>query len=474
MKGAAASGHPLTTGAACEILEKGGNAFDAAVAAGFAASVAEPNLTSLGGGGFLLAYRAGPDTGTLYDFFVNAPGKGAPESGTKEFVPIELKFRHTVQVFHAGMASLAVPGMLRGLVHCFRELCTLDIEDIVAPALRYLEEGVEVTELQRYIIEILRPILTMTDYGKEIFGREDTRLFNPLLREFLGKKSPDAWLDALYGSGAGEFERQAAKAGGLVTARDLGDYEVIERAPLGCAYRGHEILTNPPPSFGGTLLCKALSMLGERAGGDRLEKMGEGQSRVLLGGVMKSINELRNAAAGTTHISVVDEEGNAASMTTSNGSNSGCFFGETGIMLNNMMGEDDLHPGGFHSMTPGERVRSMMSPTIIRRGGRIFAVLGSGGSKRIKTAMLQVIHNLIDRGMGPMDAVEAPRMHLDDEDMLQVEPGFSLGVLRSLHREFDLNVWDGKDLYFGGAHVVTGDLKGWGDSRRGGAFMRVE
>jgi gamma-glutamyltranspeptidase/glutathione hydrolase len=142
-------------------------------------------------------------------------------------------------------------------------------------------------------------------------------------------------------------------------------------------------------------------------------------------------------------------------------------------MLNNMMGEDDLFPGGFHSMQPGVRVGSMMSPTLIRRDGLTHAVLGSGGSKRIRTALLQVIHNLFDMGMPVGEAVEAPRIHLDDEGVLQVEPGFSKQELQAMEGKWPLNIWSQKDLYFGGVHTVMGTLDGHGDSRRGGSYLRA-
>ncbi len=472
MKGAAASGHPLTTGAACEMFRRGGNAFDAAVAAGFASVVAEPVLSSLGGGGFLMAHVADRGEDVVYDFFVDAPGRGASFSETPVLEPVEIRFKSTVQVFHIGTASVAAPGMLKGLLRFHRELASMDIRDIIRPALRYLEQGVELDGLQSYLIKILLPILTVTGYGKEIFGGKESggRLYNPLFGEFLGLRSPDAWIDAFYGSGAHRLEEQLRPGGGRVTARDLREYEVRKRRPLSCAYRGFEMLFNPPPSFGGALLETAFSLLKN----EEIERMDEAEACLLLAETMARMNRERQGAAGTTHVSVVDGAGNAVSMTSSNGSNSGHFLGDTGVMLNNMMGEDDLFPHGFFTTVPGARVGSMMSPTIIKKDGEIHSVLGSGGSKRIKTAMLQVIHNLLDRGMDAARAVEAPRMHLDDEGVLQLEPGFGEDALRAVRGKYPLNPWREKEVYFGGVHAVTGDLKGWGDTRRGGYFMRVD
>jgi gamma-glutamyltranspeptidase/glutathione hydrolase len=283
-------------------------------------------------------------------------------------------------------------------------------------------------------------------------------------------RSPDKWTDAFYGKGARALSKKMLDSKGVVTETDMRNYKVIEREPLSFSYNGHTIYSNPGPSVGGGLLKAALNKL-EREG----IGLKDGPQRVLtLARTMDYLNRMKNGTGGTTQISVIDSEGNAASMTSSNGSNSGCFLGDTGVMLNNMMGEDDLHPGGFHSEEPGQRVGSMMSPSIIISDDKVRAVLGSGGSKRIKTAMLQAIHNLLDRRMDMRQAVEAPRVHLDDEGILQVEPGFDKATLDALSEEFKINVWDHKDLYFGGVHAVTGSLAGWGDSRRDGAFKTVK
>jgi gamma-glutamyltranspeptidase/glutathione hydrolase len=462
-----ASGHPLTTEAACEILMSGGNAFDAILAAAFASFVTEPSLTSLGGGGFLLVHHAETADDVLYDFFVNAPGKGSQSRETPALEPVAVQFKSTVQVFHTGTGSIAVPGILKGLILCYEELGSMDMEDIVEPALRYLAEGVEVNELQQYLFHLLLPILTSTPYGKEIFEGKDRggRFYNPLFREFLSLRSPQKWLDMFYGEGAHAFSEEVRRGGGLLTARDLREYAVQKRTPCATRYLGYEILTNPPPSFGGGLLLRAIDFMAE----GRVPVPDE----VLLAESMEVMNRARQGVGGTTHVSVVDGKGNAAGLSSSNGSNCGCFLGNTGIMLNNMMGEDDLFPGGFFTVAPGERVGSMMSPTLIKHEGRPYAVLGSGGSKRIKTAMLQVIHNLLKRGVSVREAVESPRMHLDDEGILQAEPGFREDSLAPLSTKYRVNLWNSKDLYFGGVHAVLGSLEGWGDSRRGGCFQAL-
>jgi len=176
---------------------------------------------------------------------------------------------------------------------------------------------------------------------------------------------------------------------------------------------------------------------------------------------------------GTTHVSVADDEGNVASMTTSNGECSGDVVPGTGVMLNNMLGEDDLHPEGFHAGLPGTRVASMMAPTaVLDDRGRVVLVLGSGGSKRIRSAIVQVLvaHLVHDRGLA--GAVRAPRIHWDT-DHLEVEPGLTAEVLAALADVAPVNVWPAPSLNFGGVHAVVPGSEGVGDARRGGAVRVV-
>jgi gamma-glutamyltranspeptidase / glutathione hydrolase len=164
--------------------------------------------------------------------------------------------------------------------------------------------------------------------------------------------------------------------------------------------------------------------------------------------------------------------GNCASMTCSNGEGSGYFAPDSGVMLNNMMGEDDLHPDGFHSAEPGERVFSMMSPSLLLKDGHVQLVIGSGGSKRIRTAVSQVLKQVVDFNRPLQQAVDAPRLYLD-EDCLQVEPGFSESALSAVKDRLPVNIWPEKDVYFGGVHAVLPGVEGAGDPRRGGAVVIV-
>jgi gamma-glutamyltranspeptidase/glutathione hydrolase len=142
-------------------------------------------------------------------------------------------------------------------------------------------------------------------------------------------------------------------------------------------------------------------------------------------------------------------------------------------MLNNMMGEDDLHPEGFFAAPPAERVASMMSPSVLLSGDRVRLVLGSGGSKRIRTALLQVISNVVDFDLGVRETVERPRLHWD-ESQVQVEPGFPRAVIEALRGRWSVNEWSELNVYFGGVHAVAPEGAGAGDPRRGGNAEVVE
>ncbi len=499
-KGGAASGHSLVTAVARDILQAGGNAFDAAVAAGFAAAVAEPALTSLGGGGFLLA-RTGQGRAILFDFFVDTPGRGLRASELEpHFLPVTVRFPGSEQAFNVGMGSVAVPGALKGYLHVHRRLGRLPLREVLAPAIRLAREGVAVNAKQGYFLDLLTPIMTLTAAGRALFEpagrypREGDVLRNPELAAFLETLPRDGERAFYEGELAERIARAMREGAGLLTAADLAAYRVIEREPLPVDYRGYRLLTNPPPAFGGSLIAMTLRLLEAREVADLgfgspahlallIAAMREVDRRRAEGylsptdmgkpGMLDSLERVRAASGGTTHISVCDAEGNAASMTTSNGEGSGCFAADTGIMLNNMMGEDDLHPEGFHVSPPGMRVASMMAPSLLLAGDRVRLVLGSGGSKRIRSALVQVIGNVVDFGFDPRAAVEAPRLHWDGE-RVQAEPGFDRETLAKLAERWPLNRWAVRDVYFGGVHAVAPDGEGAGDPRRGGCAMVVD
>ena len=473
--GVVAAGHPSVVDAAAETLRSGGNAFDAVLAAGFAAAVVEPMFTSLGGGGFLLAHTAdGRDQ--IFDFFVDMPGRGLPEpKRAVHFEPVAVHFPSSDQIFNIGLGSVATPGNLRGFLHAHERLGTLPLREVIGPAETMARDGVVLNAHQAYVIDLLLPINTHSEMGRSLFAPEGRalrvgeRLCNRSLAAFLEELPRDGGRDLYEGALAQRIERDMREGDGLLTRDDLRSYRVAERAPLELRYRGRRLLTNPAPSLGGELIARTLGGL-ERDGLEE-ERWGSAAHLCALASRMEQTERARTAG-GTTHISVCDAHGNAASMSLSNGEGSGYFAPDTGIMLNNMLGEDDLHPTGFHTGPPGERVASMMSPTLVFEADEVRMILGSGGSKRIRTALVQVISNVLDFGRPLGDAIDAPRIHWDGA-ALQIEPGLPVEGLEALRACLPVNEWSEKNLYFGGVHGVAVGQGGWGDPRRGGAARSV-
>ena len=501
----AATGHQLVSAAAAEILWADGNAFDAAVAAGFAGAVAEQTLTSLGGGGFLLARTAGgsgPAREIFFDFFVDTPGLGRVGGDEPHFFPVSVDFGGSRQEFNIGLGSVAVPGILKGLLHVHARLGRMPLADVLQPAIE-LARGHELNEFQAGFLHLLHPIMTMTEYGRSLYepgGRymqpHDT-LANPDMVRFLQELPGDLGESFYQGDIARHIDQDMREGGGLLTYRDLAGYRVVERKPLKTKYRGRTLLTAPPPSMGGSLIALSLALLEKMDGSvdwgsgehllrttalmrevETLRQQGvctpQALASWLMGdALMESVEHIRLFSRGTTHISISDREGNVASMTCSNGEGSGYFAPGTGIMLNNMMGEDDLHPDGFHSSPAGQRVGSMMSPSLVLAGDEVELVIGSGGSKRIRTAITQVLNQIIDYKRPHKIAVESPRLHWDGR-CLQVEPGFSAEAIGAVRGKVEVNVWQEQSMYFGGVHIVVPGHLGVGDPRRGGSVTVVE
>ncbi len=498
MQSVVASGHTAVTQTACETLKRGGNAFDAVVAAGFASVIAEPPLTSLGGGGFLMA-KPNTRAAVLYDFFVDTPGRGLQNQKSEpHFLPVTVHFPGSAQDFNIGHGSVAVPGILRGLLTTHKELGRLPLREILAPTIQLAREGIPINRTQAFVLSILQPIMTLTQDGKNLFApggeflQESDRFVNLDLASFL-ETLPKAGDKEFYeGEIAQAIVEDMQEHGGLLTLKDLSSYQVIKRKPLMGKYRDYKLLTNPPPAFGGPLLVHTLHLLQQSSGKlpefgsfshlsglitlmqevERHRDEGLVEQTFSEGNFSQSVGKIKKAFGGTTHISILDSEGNAAALSCSNGEGSGYIVPGTGIMLNNMMGEDDLHPDGFHADPPGLRVASMMAPTILLKENQVSLVLGSGGSKRIALAIFQVLSNIIDFKMSVTNAIEAPRLHWDGT-CSQIEPGFEQKALAGLKNKWPVNLWQVKNVYFGGVHAVSNKGKGAGDSRRGGVAAIV-
>jgi gamma-glutamyltranspeptidase/glutathione hydrolase len=512
--GVVAAGHEQTARTAQIILQEGGNAFDAIVAAHFSACVVEPVLASLGGGGYLLAHSE-KRKNVVYDFFVQTPQqKKHPDN--IDFYPISADFGTAQQEFHIGWGSVATPGTVKGLFAIHKDLCTMPMRELLHPAIALAKEGVVVNGFQAYIFEIVHAILTATPASRKIFCSQNSeRLITE--GELHQQTQLADCLDALSFEGESLFYQgeiaqlimQASEhSGGHLGLNDLSSYQVNKSAPLELNYRDTTILTNPPPSSGGILIAFALKLLEEI--NFKHVDFGSVQHLDVLAHVMALTNKVRldehfndsiqhtgrhlldpdflslykqqiykraQVTRGTTHISVMDKLGNMASLTTSNGEGCGHILNGTGIMLNNMLGEEDLNPRGFHKWTCNQRMTSMMSPTLAFSGHGQRIALGSGGSNRLRTAILQVLVNLTDFDMPLDEAVNSPRIHFEN-DLLSIEKGFDHSQIELLCRHYTKNtLWKERNLFFGGTHAVMeqqGKFSGIGDPRRGGSAITIE
>ena len=509
--GVAASGSAEVTQTAVDILEAGGNAFDAVLGALCTASVAEPLLASLGGGGFLMALPEGAKP-RVYDFFCQTPKRHrAPED--IDFYPIMANFGTAEQEFHVGLGSSAVPGVVAGIFEAHGELGRMPMAEIMAPAARLAREGIEADYFHAYVVRILEPIMRATPRAFALFEsptrpgeliHEGERFSNVNIAdafEALAAEGPDLFY---RGEWAERLARACQEHGGLLTREDLEGYRVERREPVVFRYRGSRVAINPPPSPGGCLVAFALGVMSDwdssraewgsephfmnllrgmraasvarhefsmEAGLDR-EVMGRLLDEGTIRDWQASLDTHSLFSRGTTHISVADAEGSIASLTASNGEGCGFVLPGTGIMLNNMLGEEDLHPAGFNRWKADTRLASMMSPAIAETPqGKRYA-LGSGGSNRIRSAVTQTLVNLLDFGMTPREAVEAPRIHLEGP-LLSIEPGIPHDAVAAMDASVpSSHHWPDQNLFFGGVHTVSVEegavFDGAGDPRRGG------
>ena len=501
MAGVVAAGHPLTAQAGAAVLRAGGNAVDAAVGAVLASFAVESPLTGFGAGGYM-AVHAGGET-ALIDFFVAAPGLDGAERRA-ELAPVPVRFdAETTQTFFVGPASCGVPGTAAGLERALARFGSVPLAELVAPAVRLAREGAPVNAEQAYILEILWPIHARSEQTRALYaprgrplGRGDVFRF-PELAEALERFGAEGAEPFYRGEVAAALSEFVLAGGGTLGPRDLAAYEAIERRPIRARFRGAEVLTNPPPSSGGILIAYCLGLL---------ERMGGRSGPEQLVAAMRAANDQRDLrfaealyeegmeagfleAAGldaaaadllgsTTHISVLDGAGMCASVTCSNGSGSGVLVPGTGVILNNMLGEEDLNPLGFHRIDPGRRVPSMMAPTVVLREGEIALALGSAGSNRIRSAILQTVVRVVEEGLPVDAAVAAPRLHFE-QGIVQAEPGIDEDALARLEAAgYPVMRRPALNLFFGGVQAVardprSGALSGGGDPRRGGAVAHA-
>ena len=511
-----AAGHPLSAEAGAQALREGGNAVDAAVCAILTSFVCESYLTGFGAGGFMMVH--GEEETTLTDFFVAAGGADGTERGA-ELLPIPVYFDETPQIFNCGAASCGVPGNPAGIEQVHRRFGSMPLARLAEPGIALGREGVRLTKGAEYFHEILHPILTSTPESAALYTPEGRQLVEgdvfryPEMSEALERYAADGAEPFYRGDIARRVCDWVRERGGTLGMDDMAAYEPIDREPVPADFRGVRVLTNPPPSSGGILIGYSLGLLqrlGETSGvgesvaaieaanARRSDDFHEGLhdpgyvQRFLATDLDEVAGRIRrgdwiggHGGAGgpgdrterlgsTTHIAVIDGDGRCASVTCSNGTGSGVLVPGTGVHVNNMLGEEDLNPQGFHRIPPGRRVSSMMSPTVALRDGEVVLGLGSAGSNRIRSAILQTVVRVLEQGMDAGEAVRAGRLHFEAATV-QAEPGVDEDGLADLERRgVPVVRWKRQNLFFGGVQAVardpaTGGLSGGGDPRRGGA-----
>jgi gamma-glutamyltranspeptidase / glutathione hydrolase len=442
MRGAIAAGHPLTAEAGARVLREGGNAVDALLAAAFTAFVTEGPLTGPAGGGFALVHEPGGETTVLDCFF------GVPVTGLGEMEELIIDFGDSgTQVFHVGEGSVAVPGLLAGLEECHARFATWDWADLVQPAVALAREGFERDDPRAFLHLILGGILLRDEGGRGIYG-------DPVR---VRTAEAAATLERVRDAGSTMVAELIPEY-----AEDLRAYRVLDVEPLDLDILGRVVRSTP--SQGGAVVQRILELFAAS---------GDPQLAVQARAIADAYGPLGSGPLpGTTHVSVVDEQGMAAALSSTLGSGSGVF--RAGTQLNNMLGELDVI--GAHEKAAGDRLASMMTPTIVLDADRPELVIGSAGSVRLAGAIAQVTWRII-RGMDVRDAIDAPRLHVEGTTV-QVEGGWPDADVAALPEGWDVNRWEGLNLYFGGVQAVhrssRGALDAAGDPRRGGVGLVVE
>ena len=525
--GTVSAGDRHTAQAGAEMLALGGNAVDAALAATFTSFVSEPGLTSPFGGGF--ATICGPEMRPqAFNFFANAPGIGLNLENAAEqcdFKAVEVSFGPTTQIFHVGRGSTALPLILPGLLHLHAKYARLNLSEIVQPAIDLARKGVRLSEQVAWVLGMLEPILRFTPPSEKLIApdgeliKPGERYNNPELAGLLqniGETGNTSYYDRV-------LVEHFGRPHGLLTQQDFDAINISQTKPIHIKIKHYDIHLNPPPTAGGLLIGFGLLLLERlnpeiwsdellsmqhlaaalavtaKARGDYLDKalasatsaddyrqvsetflsaetitLWQNQfHHILYNGI--DIPEPEPTQTGnTTHISVIDNQGWACSMTTSNGEGCGYLVPGTGSLANNFMGEEDIHPQGFFEVAPGTSLSSMMCPTLVLEGDKPILSLGTGGSNRIRTAILQVLahHLLGKKSLG--QSVHQPRMHFENNTLYLEKQGFgqsyktsTINALRNMVHQ--AVIFDEPNMFFGGVHAAAAHNIGAGDERRGGS-----
>ena len=456
MRAGIAAGHPATAEAGAEILEDGGSAADAAVAATLASCVAETVMTGLLGGGHGIYFDAATGRARNLDCFVAVPGLGAEP---REVALLELDIPFGTELVHyaVGIGSCGVPGVPAGLDALWNEYGRLPWPRLVEPALRLARGAVPMPAAHAACLRMLEPVMTMNE-GARIYSPggslldEGDLLRQPGLVSALESLAEDGPRGAYEGTIGRELLALMEERGGLVTADDLTSYDARWTDPTELEFRGYELRTRAGLSD----FPAAVARLPELRGLEEPER-----ALAFVGALRDDVP----AQNGTTNVSVVDEQGNACALTTSLGLGSGDFVPGLDLHLNSMLGEADLITD---ELAPGDRMASMMAPTLALDADGVVLAAGAAGGTRLRSALLEVVAGILDEGLEPQAAVDRPRVHPAGA-LVHLEPGFGPETVAALESAgFEVRTWDSRHHFFGGVSIVTRTTAA-ADPRRNGA-----
>jgi gamma-glutamyltranspeptidase / glutathione hydrolase len=461
MRASVAAGHPATTAAGIEILADGGSAADAAVAASLASCVAETVMTGLLGGAHAIYWDAATQQARNLDCFVATPGIGG-DGRDADLVHLDVPFGEELVHYAIGPASCAVPGLPAGLEELWRAHGRLPWPRLVEPALRLAQDGVDFPPAHAACLAMLARVMTMNE-GARIYSPRGTllrageRLHQPGLVAALEAVTAEGSRSVYTGAIADALLALTDARGGLLTRADLASYSAQWSEPVSVAYLDGELLTRGGLS-GVPQTARALPRLGGRGETERV--------LVLVDAFGAAVSDV---IGDTTNVAVADADGSVCVLTSSLGLGSGDFVPGLDLHLNSMLGEADLVRG---PLEPGERMESMMAPTVCLDGSGAAIGAGAAGGTRLRTALLSVLAGVLDEGLTPQAAVDRPRFH-SARDTINAEPGVDEGALAELEqRGLRIRRWPGRHHYFGGVSLVSRQGPAADPRRSGEAAVR--
>ena len=514
-----ATAHPIASKVGLDILKQGGNAVDAALAIAFALSIAEPNASGIGGGGFILIKMADKKDAVMIDYREIAPEKATPEY----YYQNESSFENFT---HGGEKSIGVPGLVACAELALQKYGSMTFKQILTPAIKLATEGIIVSDkLNGMIIDNLEKIMNYSatseiyladmlplEFGSKLINKDLAKTFQQIIEHGGG---------IFYnGEIAKAISTEVTKQGGILSISDLNKYRAKIRKPIIGSYRGYQIISSSPPS-GGMFLIELLNIME----GFDVPSLGHNSAQFihLFAEAMKIIyaDKFTNAADpdfynvpvdyfidksyatdkralinqekakfdytsekvtnkgsnDTSHLSIIDENGNIVALTQSinHWFGSGLVVPGTGILLNDHLSDFNSKPGYPNSIEPHKRPASNTAPTIILKDGKPFMTLGTPGGTRIISAVAQIIMNVIDFNKTMDEAIEAPRVHCL-KDILHLESRIGKNIINELETMgHKVKIHAEYDNYFGGAQGIlispNGKLDGGADSRRDGVAI---